>query len=253
MLKGNIVALITPYTKDGNINFLKIKQLIEFQYFSGTEGIVILGTTGEASTISDLEKEELVKYVVKENAERMKVVVGVSENNTLQAIKKATLYESLGVDYLLVLTPFYNKSNDEGVYEHFKEVANSVSIPIILYNVPSRTGLNISIDVLKRLKQIPNIIGIKEATSDINHIIEVSNVCDHYFHMYGGNDELSYVFLSLNATGLINVVGNYNPNILFILIKKFEENPYLAYEYYKSIYPFLKSLTILLNSFSFFI
>ena len=162
MLKGNIVALITPYTKDGNINYLKIKQLIEFQYFSGSEGIVILGTTGEASTISNLEKEELVKYVVKENAERMKVVVGVSENNTKEAIQKAILYEGLGVDYLLVLTPFYNKSNDEGVYEHFKEVANSVSIPIILYNVPSRTGLNISIDVLKRLKQIPNIIGIKD-------------------------------------------------------------------------------------------
>lgn len=244
LLKGNIVALITPFDNDGKINFTKLSQLISYQYFMGADGLVILGTTGESTSLDDKEKEELVSFVINENDSRMKIVVGVIENNTQKSLKKAKLYEKLGADYLLVITPYYVKSNDEGVYEHFKEISRNINIPMIIYNIPSRTGVNISIDVLKKLKEIPNIIGIKEATQDINHIIEVSLVCDHYFHLYGGNDDLSYLFLSLNATGLINVVGNYNPYILEILIHTFEENPYLAYNYFKEIYPFLKSLFI---------
>ena len=244
LLKGNIVALITPFDNDGKINFTKLSQLISYQYFMGADGLVILGTTGESTSLDDKEKEELVSFVINENDSRMKIVVGVIENNTQKSFKKAKLYEKLGADYLLVITPYYVKSNDEGVYEHFKEISRNINIPMIIYNIPSRTGVNISIDVLKKLKEIPNIIGIKEATQDINHIIEVSLVCDHYFHLYGGNDDLSYLFLSLNATGLINVVGNYNPYILEILIHTFEENPYLAYNYFKEIYPFLKSLFI---------
>ena len=244
LLKGNIVALITPFDNDGKINFTKLSQLISYQYFMGADGLVILGTTGESTSLDDKEKEELVSFVINENDSRMKIVVGVIENNTQKSFKKAKLYEKLGADYLLVITPYYVKSNDVGVYEHFKEISRNINIPMIIYNIPSRTGVNISIDVLKKLKEIPNIIGIKEATQDINHIIEVSLVCDHYFHLYGGNDDLSYLFLSLNATGLINVVGNYNPYILEILIHTFEENPYLAYNYFKEIYPFLKSLFI---------
>ena len=247
LLKGNIVALITPFDEAGNINFLKLGQLISYQYFRGADGIVILGTTGESTSLNDKEKEEIVKFVVKENDYRLKIVVGVIENNTENAIKKAGLYEKLGADYLLVLTPFYTKSNDDGIYEHFKNVASNVKIPIILYNVPSRTGVNISINLLEKLKKIPNILGIKEATQDINHIIETSLICDENFCLYGGNDDLSYLFLTLKAKGLISVVGNYDPYIFKILINTFEENPYLAYEYYKSVYSFLKILFVEVN------
>ena len=247
LLKGNIVALITPFDKEGNINYTKLSQLIAYQYFMGADAIVVLGSTGESTSLTDKEKDELVKFVVKENDSRLKIVVGVIENNTQRALEKSKVYEKLGADYLLVITPFYTKSNDNGIYEHFKLIANSINIPMIVYNVPSRTGVNISVDVLKKLKDIPNIVGIKEATTDVNHIIEVSLLCDHYFHLYGGNDELSYLFLSLNASGLINVVGNYSPEVFEILLHTYEENPNLAYEYFKEIYPFLKALCIEVN------
>lgn len=247
LLKGNIVALITPFDEEGNINYIKLSQLIAYQYFMGADAIVVLGSTGESTSLTDKEKDELVKFVVKENDSRLKIVVGVIENNTQKALEKSKVYEKLGADYLLVITPFYTKSNDNGIYEHFKLIANSINIPMIVYNVPSRTGVNISVDVLKKLKDIPNIVGIKEATTDVNHIIEVSLLCDHYFHLYGGNDELSYLFLSLNASGLINVVGNYSPEVFEILLHTYEENPNLAYEYFKEIYPFLKALCIEVN------
>jgi 4-hydroxy-tetrahydrodipicolinate synthase len=244
LLKGNIVALITPFDEVGNINYLKLSQLIAYQNFMGTDALVVLGSTGESTSLTDKEKEEIVRFVVKENASRLKIVVGVIESDTKKALEKSKVYEKLGADYLLVITPFYTKSNDNGIYEYFKLIASNINIPMLVYNVPSRTGVNISVDVLKKLKDIPNIIGIKEATTDVNHIIEVSLMCDHYFHLYGGNDELSYLFLSLNASGLINVVGNYNPELFEILLHTYEENPYLAYEYFKEIYPFLKSLCI---------
>lgn len=247
LLKGNIVALITPFDEEGNINYIKLSQLIAYQYFMGADAIVVLGSTGESTSLTDKEKDELVTFVVKENDSRLKIVVGVIENNTQKALEKSKVYEKLGADYLLVITPFYTKSNDNGIYEHFKLIANSINIPMIVYNVPSRTGVNISVDVLKKLKDIPNIVGIKEATTDVNHIIEVSLLCDHYFHLYGGNDELSYLFLSLNASGLINVVGNYSPEVFEILLHNYEENPNLAYEYFKEIYPFLKALCIEVN------
>lgn len=241
------MALITPFDEKGNVNFLKLKQLVSYQYFKGSHGIVVLGTTGESTSLTEEEKENIVKCVVKENNNRLKIVVGVIENNTENAIKKAKLYESLGADYLLVLTPFYTRCNDEGLYQHFKLISESVNIPIVLYNVPSRTGVNISIDILKKLKEIPNIIGIKEATNDINHIIEVSQICDNNFYLYGGNDELSYLFLSLNAKGLINVVGNYDPSIMHNLISIYQINPYLAHKYFLTIYSFFKVLFIEVN------
>ena len=247
MLKENIVALITPFDSNGDIDYVMLKKLIAFHVFSSTDALVILGTTSEAATLTNKEKEDIVKFIIKENNHRLKIVVGVSENNTLIAKEKAVLYEELGADYLLVLTPYYNKCNEEGLYQHFKLISDNINIPIILYNVPSRTGVNISIDVLKRLKEIPNVLGIKEASQDIKHIIEVSLLCDEKFYLYGGNDELSYLFLSLNAKGLINVLGNFDPNILFTLIKTYEENSFLSYKYFKSIYPLLKALSIDIN------
>lgn len=177
----------------------------------------------------------------------MKIVVAVISNCTKEAIEKSIKYEKFGADYLLVISPYYNKSNFSGLINHFKMIAHSVNIPIILYNIPSRTGINIDVDVLKILKDVPNIVGVKECSKDFNHIIEVARICDHYFHLYCGNDDLSYLFLSLGATGLINVVGNFNPILMKNLINIYEQNNLLAYEYFIVLYPFLSALFIETN------
>ena len=228
-----ITALITPFKENGAVNFNKIKELIEFQYINGVNGIVILGTTSESSTLSDAEKEAIIEFVVKEVQSRICVIVGVIENSTKEALYKAKRYQELGADKLLVISPFYNKANKIGMISHFKIIAANIDIPIILYNVPSRTGVNIDIDVISELRKEKNIIGIKEASKDINHIIGVSTVCDSNFSLYCGNDELLLTFLSLNAKGVISVLSNLKPRVVNNILKMYEENPYLAFIYFK--------------------
>ena len=213
MIQGSIVALITPFNEDNSINFNKLYELIEYQYICGTDALLILGTTSECSTLSEYEKDRLVEYVVNLNNKRMKIIVGVISNVTQIAIEKATKYEKLGADCILVTPPYYNKTNTSGLIKHFKLIAYNVKIPTILYNIPSRTGLNIDKDVICDLKKVPNIIGVKESNKDISHILDIASICDEDFALYCGNDELSYLFLSLGAKGLINVYGNLEPKM----------------------------------------
>lgn len=221
--------------------------LVEFHVFSATDGLVILGTTSESTTLTEKEKDDIVRFVVSKNNFRMKIVVAVITNNTLEAIERSVKYEKMGADYLLLITPFYNKTNAYGLINHFKLIAESVNIPIILYNVPSRSGMNIDVDTLKILKQIPNIVGIKECSKDIDHIIKVSNICDHYFHLYCGNDELGYLFLSLGATGIINVYGNLEPQLMKDIINVYEINPFLARRFFNDFYELLTNVFIEVN------
>lgn len=247
MFSGSIVALVTPFSLSNTIDFKKLAELIEYHVLSSTDALLILGTTGESTSLNEYEKDRLVEFVINQNNMRMKILVGVITNNTLDAVKKSIKYEKMGADGLLLIPPFYNKTNKEGLINHFKLIAYSVKIPIILYNIPSRTGINLDIDILKELKKISNIVGVKEANKDITHIMDLASICDSKFHLYCGNDELSYLFLSLGAKGLINVYGNVEANVIKDLINIYEINPTLAYNYFKDYYELFKLIFIEIN------
>jgi len=247
ILKDNIVALITPFNDDNSVNYNKIGELVEYHASCSVNGLLLLGTTGESSTLNKEEKEKIVEYVLDKNHGRMKIVVGVCTNNTKDAIEQASIFENMGADYLLVIAPYYNKTNCNGLYMHFKLISDSVNIPIILYNVPSRTGINLDVEVMKKLKKIPNIIGVKEANRDITHIMDVASICDETFGLYCGNDDLILLFLSLNAWGFINVIGNVEPTIINNLISLHKENPLLSYRYFFECYNFIKSFSLDIN------
>lgn len=245
MLEGSIVALITPFLDNGDIDYCKLSELIEFQYQNKTKNLLILGTTSESSTLTEKEKIELLLFVIKKNQKRMKIVVGITSNSTLVALKDAKKYEAMGADYLLVITPYYNKCNTNGLIAHFKTIADNVNIPIILYNVPSRTNVNISCDTIKILKQHPNIIGLKEANNDITHIIEVSNFCDEKFHLYCGNDELLIIFILLGCKGSFNVYGNIDPCLMNLYFS--EKNISKLKDIHKEYFKIFKLLFIEIN------
>ena len=247
MLRGSIVALITPFNEDMTINFIKLRDLIEMHYFAQTDALLILGTTSEASTLTSAEKDQIVEFVVRKNDKRMKIVVGVITNNTIEGVKDAKKYELFGADYLLVCPPYYNKTNSSGLIKHFNEIATSVKIPLIIYNVPSRIGMNISIAEFEQLKKIPNIIGVKECNKDINHILDLAQISNKKFNLYCGNDELIYLFLSLGCKGIINVYGNIEPKVIKNLINIFENNEFLAKKYFFQYYDIFKILSIEVN------
>lgn len=247
MIKGSIVALITPFNENNTINYNKLFELIEYQYNCGTDALLVLGTTSECSTLSEEEKDSLVDFAIRQNNKRMKVIVGVISNVTQIAIDKAKKYEKMGADCILVPPPYYNKTNRSGLIKHFKMIAQSVNIPVILYNIPSRTSLNLDYSIIQELKEVRNIIGVKESSKDINQIIDISSLCDENFSLYCGNDEFSYIFLTLGAKGLINVYGNLEPKYFKNLINIYENNEYLAKKYFLHYYDLFKILSIDIN------
>lgn len=211
MIKGSIVALVTPMHENGKVNFDKLGELLEYHVNNQTDGIVILGTTAEAPTLTYEEEIEIVKYSVKKVNKRVKLIVGSGSNDTLTAINSSSNYAQLGVDALLVITPYYNKTNTQGMIRHFTEIADNVSIPIILYNVPSRTGCSIPLQALKVLAQHKNILGIKEASGNISYVAEVAKLCNDHFFLYSGNDDSILPVLSLGGVGVISVFANIAP------------------------------------------
>ena len=215
--------------------------------FAGTNSLLILGTTAEAPTLTENEKDSIVSYVINKVNKRLKIVVGVITNNTNEGIILAKKYERMGVDFLLISPPYYNKTNFNGLIKHFECIANSVNIPILIYNVPSRIGLNITIEQYIKLKSLKNIVGVKECSKDIDQIIELAQMCDEKFNLYCGNDELSYLFLSLGAKGWINVSGNFCPVAIKNLFDIFENNEHLAMNYFFALHDFFKSLSVEVN------
>lgn len=206
---GSGVAIITPFTKDG-VDYDKLGELIEFHIANKTDAIVICGTTGEASTMPDPEHKAAVEYTVKKVAGRIPVIAGSGSNDTPHAIELSRFCESVGVDGLLVVTPYYNKTSQKGLFLHYKAIAESVNIPIILYNVPGRTKLSFSIDTLKKLAQIENIVGIKEASGDISYLSHVAAQVPE-LAIYSGNDDMIVPAMSVGGLGVISVAANIIP------------------------------------------
>lgn len=210
-LKGSIVALVTPFDENGKVNFEVLSQLIEFHIENKTDAILILGTTGESSTMSHEEDDAVCEFTVKQVNGRVPVIAGSGSNCTETMLEKSLRYQELGADGLLVISPYYNKANDEGMYRHFKTVADAVNIPCILYNVPGRTGCSISENVIVRLKDHPNIMGIKEASGNMSYTAKIAKHLSDDFVMYSGNDDIIVPTLALGGSGVISVLANCLP------------------------------------------
>jgi len=221
---GSAVALVTPFKDNGDVDFDKLKELVEFHVAHKTDAIVICGTTGEAATLSHEEHLECIKKCVEFADHRIKVVAGTGSNCTSTAIYLSTEAESYGVDGLLVVTPYYNKATQKGLIAHFTAVANSVSVPIILYNVPSRTGCNILPETAVELaKTVDNIVGIKEASGNIGQVVKLASLAQGCIDIYSGNDDQVVPLLSLGGKGVISVTANIIPEDTHDMVMKFLE------------------------------
>jgi 4-hydroxy-tetrahydrodipicolinate synthase len=215
---GAGVAIVTPFTNDG-IDFKKLEELIEFQIKEGTDALIICGTTGEASTMPDDEHKSAIKFAVETVKKRIPVIAGTGSNDTHHAIALSKYAEEVGSDAILSVTPYYNKTSQKGLVEHFKAIANSISIPVILYNVPSRTNLNINPETLKELSLIPNIVGIKEC--NFNQVGDIINLCGEDFAIYSGDDNMVYPILSMGGKGVISVMANMIPKDTHNIVMKY--------------------------------
>lgn len=223
IFKGSGVALITPFTKDDSVDFEKLGELLEYHIKNKTDAIIINGTTGESATLTDEEKYEIIKYSVKRVNGRIPVIAGTGSNNTKHAVELSKKAEALGVDGLLVVTPYYNKGNENGIYEHYKLIAENVNCPIILYNVPSRTGVNLSISLLKKLAEIKNIVAIKEASGNISYAGEIAREVPE-LDIYSGNDDMTIPLMSYGGIGVISVSANIIPETVHNMCMSFLEN-----------------------------
>jgi 4-hydroxy-tetrahydrodipicolinate synthase len=223
IFKGSGVALITPFTKDDSVDFEKLGELLEYHIKNKTDAIIINGTTGESATLTDEEKYEIIKYSVKRVNGRIPVIAGTGSNNTKHAVELSKKAEALGVDGLLIVTPYYNKGNENGIYEHYKLIAENVNCPIILYNVPSRTGVNLSISLLKKLAEIKNIVAIKEASGNISYAGEIAREVPE-LDIYSGNDDMTIPLMSYGGIGVISVSANIIPETVHNMCMSFLEN-----------------------------
>lgn len=222
LFKGSGVAIITPFNDEG-VDFKKLKELLEWHINSGTDAVIICGTTGEASTMSESERKETIKFTVDTVNKRIPVIAGTGSNNTLAAVEMSKWAESIGVDGVLVITPYYNKTTQKGLVEHFKAVAESIKIPIIIYNVPSRTGMNILPKTLKELCKFENIAAVKEASGNISQIAEIRALCGDRLDIYSGNDDQTIPIMSLGGIGIISVAANIIPSDIHKMSKLYLE------------------------------
>lgn len=209
---GAGVALITPMNEDGSVNYSKLKEILEYQIAHKTDAIIICGTTGEASTLSDEEHLECIRYTCEVVNGRIPVIAGTGSNCTQSAIELSKKAEESGADGLLLVTPYYNKATQNGLKAHYKAIAEAVSIPIILYNVPSRTGTKMTPQTVVDLcGEVPNIVGVKDATGDISEVAELLSLADGKVDLYSGNDDQIVPVLSLGGKGVISVLSNILP------------------------------------------
>ena len=223
LFTGVATALATPFNDEG-INIPEFEKFINFQIESGIDALVVCGTTGEASTMTKDEKIEAIQCAINTSKKRVPIIVGTGSNNTSSAIEMSKIAETLGADGLLVVTPYYNKTTQKGLIEHFKAIATSVSIPIILYNVPSRTGMNILPETCFELSKIDNIVGIKEASGNISQVAKIAHLCGDDFAIYSGNDDQILPILSLGGKGVISVLANVAPKLARSITNSFFKN-----------------------------
>jgi len=222
-LKGSIVALVTPFAEDGSVDFDALGNLIDFHLENGTDAILVLGTTGESSTMSHEEDDEVCDYTVKHVDGRVPAIAGSGSNSTQTMLEKSLSFQKMGVDGLLTISPYYNKANEEGMYQHFKTVLDAVDIPCILYNVPGRTGCSISENVIARLCDHPNALGIKEASGSIAYASRIARYLSDDFFMFSGNDDMVIPLMSLGARGVISVWANVAPKTVHEMVYDYLE------------------------------
>ena len=223
---GAGVAIVTPFTKDNKINYDKLAELIEFQIANETDSIIICGTTGEGSTLDHDEHSEAIRFTVDVVNKRIPVIAGTGSNDTNYAVKLSNEAEKAGVDGLLSVTPYYNKTSQRGLIEHFNYIADRVSVPIILYNVPSRTGVDIKPETYLELSKHERIVGAKEANGDISSIAKTISLCGPDFAMYSGNDDQVTALMSLGGKGSISVLSNILPKVAHEIPAKFLAGDY---------------------------
>jgi 4-hydroxy-tetrahydrodipicolinate synthase len=210
MFTGSMVALITPF-KDGKVDRESLEALVEFHIQSGTHGIVPCGTTGESATLTHQEHDEVIKAVIKAVNNRLPVIAGTGSNSTDEAVRLTCEAEKSGADGALMISPYYNRPTQEGIYQHYKKVASEVGIPIIVYNIPGRTGSKIEPETLARLAEIKNIAGVKEATGSVDQAIDVIRLCGDNLAVYSGEDTLTFSLMGLGGKGVISTVANVAP------------------------------------------
>ncbi len=210
LFTGSGVALVTPF-KDNKIDYDKLGELIDWHIEKGTDAIIICGTTGETATMTDAEQKETIKFAIERTKKRIPVIAGTGSNNTHHAIELSQYAQKVGADGLLIVTPYYNKTTHKGLIEHYTAIANSVNIPIILYNVPGRTGLNLLPQTVVELAKHENIVAVKEASGNISQVAEIARLCPEDFYIYSGNDDMIVPLLSLGGKGVISVVANILP------------------------------------------
>lgn len=210
LFTGVCTALVTPFL-DGKINFPMLQVLLQRQMDAGVSAVVLAGTTGESATLSDEEKLALFRHAKEFAGDRMKILAGTGSNNTAHAVELSIAAQECGADGLLIVSPYYNKATPDGLIAHYSTIANSVKIPIILYNVPSRTGVDMDVSVYGQLAHLPNIAGIKEASTDIGKILRIRAKCPEDFCIWAGNDHLTVPILSLGGKGVISVISNLFP------------------------------------------
>ena len=231
MFKGSFTALVTPFHEDGSVNFEKLRKLVEWQISEGIDGIVALGTTGESSTMSHEEDDAVAEAVIDTANGRIPIICGAGSNSTQTQLEKTTRYKKMGADGVLLISPYYNKANDEGMYRHFATVGDQVDIPIILYYVPGRTGCSISPKVVERLSKHPNVVAIKEASGNISYAAHIARLLSDDFTMLSGNDDMIVPILSLGGSGVISVLSNIVPSEVHALTKAwFDGDPDRARE-----------------------
>lgn len=213
MLKGSLVALITPMNQDGSINYEQLRDLIDWHIENGTDGIVAVGTTGESATLPVEEHLAVIEATVKHVNKRIPVIAGTGANNTVEAIALSQAAEQAGADYTLSVVPYYNKPSQEGIYQHFKAIAEATSIPMVIYNVPGRTVVSMSNDTILRLAEIPNIVGVKEASGKIGSNIELINSVPEGFAVFSGDDPTGLPFMLCGGHGVVTVAANVAPKL----------------------------------------
>lgn len=220
VFEGCGTAISTPFTEDG-VNFSEFGRLIEEQIQNEVDAIIVCGTTGESATMTDDERKETIKFAIEKVNKRTKVVVGTGSNNTKTAIEMSKYAESVGADALLVVTPYYNKTTKRGLVEHYKAISKEVTLPIIVYSVPSRTGVNITPETCLELSKIENIVGIKEASGNISQVAKIASLCGDSLDIYSGNDDQIIPVLSLGGKGVISVLSNIMPKYVHDMTKKY--------------------------------
>jgi 4-hydroxy-tetrahydrodipicolinate synthase len=220
LFKGCGTAIATPFDENG-VNLEVFKEMIENQIKEGVDGIIVCGTTGESATMTESERLETIECAVKTSNGRVPIIAGTGSNNTKSVIEMNEKVEKLGVDGLLIVTPFYNKTTQGGLIEHYKIIAQNTKLPIIMYNVPSRTGVNIKPETCLELSRIPNIVAIKEASGNISQVAEIANLCGEELAIYSGNDDQIIPILSLGGKGVISVLSNVKPRYTHDMCQKF--------------------------------